>query len=100
MSTGNPRATLAPPRRANRPSAVEVHGADGNRSAQHLGQIASYYPLTRPRILGGDSIPALALKSRAPLPYATPVSEPAFTGQGVAYERHVEGRANRGERIV
>ena len=100
MSTGNPRATLVPPRPANRPVALEVHRADRNRWAQHLSQIATYYPLARPRILGGDAIPALALKSRAPLPYATPVSEPAFTGQGVAYEQQVEGRANGGERIA
>ena len=76
MSTGSPGATLVPLRPANRPAVLEVRRADRSRWAQHLGQIAIYYPLARPRILGGDSISALALKSRAPLPCATPVSEP------------------------
>jgi len=102
MLTETPSVAVGAPRPAGLAAAKEViDRTDRNRWSQHLGQIATYYPLARPRIPGGDSIPALALKSRAPLPYATTVSGPeAFGRPRATYQQEAEGRSSGGAQIA
>jgi hypothetical protein len=82
MSTGSRRATLVPSRPASHIATWVVHRADRNRWARQLRPNRNILSAGATTNSGRSSNPALALKSRAPLPYATPGSEAVLFSMG------------------